>query len=180
MQTHELIAHPDHPPVAVRGIVAKAWWDGPHWLRLRWRMHGTSRIVLPALAGRRRADGLWQTTCFELFVAPVDGNGYSEFNFSPSNAWAAYDFDGYRAGMNERTVERSPVGTWRGGRSAQSIFDVALPRKAVPDVARFGMSAVIEEIGGTKSYWAIRHPPGQPDFHHADCFAGQFPPPVAA
>jgi len=21
------------------------------------------------------------------------------------------------------------------------------------------------------SYWALRHPPGGPDFHHADCFA---------
>jgi hypothetical protein len=34
-----------------------------------------------------------------------------------------------------------------------------------------GLSAVIEEVDGSKSYWALRHPPGQPDFHHRDCFA---------
>ncbi len=33
------------------------------------------------------------------------------------------------------------------------------------------LSAVIEETDGTKSYWALRHPPGPPDFHHPDCFA---------
>lgn len=36
---------------------------------------------------------------------------------------------------------------------------------------RVGLSAVIEETDGTKSYWALRHPPGKPDFHHPDCFA---------
>jgi len=42
---------------------------------------------------------------------------------------------------------------------------------AVPVGARIGLSAVIEETDGTKSYWALRHPPGKPDFHHPDCFA---------
>src|SRR3546814_9971873 len=36
---------------------------------------------------------------------------------------------------------------------------------------RVALSAVIEETDGTKSYWALRHPPGKPDFHHPDCFA---------
>lgn len=36
---------------------------------------------------------------------------------------------------------------------------------------RLALSAVIEETDGTKSYWALRHPPGPPDFHHADNFA---------
>ena len=36
---------------------------------------------------------------------------------------------------------------------------------------RAGLSMVIEENDGTKSYWAIAHPPGKPDFHHAACFA---------
>jgi len=36
---------------------------------------------------------------------------------------------------------------------------------------RLGLSAVIEEAGGRKSYWALAHPQGKPDFHHADGFA---------
>jgi hypothetical protein len=36
---------------------------------------------------------------------------------------------------------------------------------------RVGLSAVIEDTSGRKSYWALAHPPGKPDFHHEDCFA---------
>ena len=34
-----------------------------------------------------------------------------------------------------------------------------------------GLAAVIEETSGTLSYWALRHAPGKPDFHHPDAFA---------
>jgi hypothetical protein len=29
-----------------------------------------------------------------------------------------------------------------------------------------GLAAVIEESSGALSYWALRHAPGKPDFHH--------------
>jgi hypothetical protein len=35
---------------------------------------------------------------------------------------------------------------------------------------RLAVSAVIEESDGRISYWALAHPPGKPDFHHADGF----------
>jgi hypothetical protein len=35
---------------------------------------------------------------------------------------------------------------------------------------RLGLSAVIEETTGNKSYWALAHAPGKPDFHCTDCF----------
>jgi hypothetical protein len=41
---------------------------------------------------------------------------------------------------------------------------------------RLGTSAVVEETSGRKSYWALAHPPGQPDFHHATCFVHEFSP----
>jgi hypothetical protein len=36
---------------------------------------------------------------------------------------------------------------------------------------RVGLAAVIEEKSGALSYWALRHAPGKPDFHHPDAFA---------
>lgn len=45
---------------------------------------------------------------------------------------------------------------------------------------QIALSAVIEEKDGTKSYWALRHPPGKPDFHHPDCFALTLEAPEAA
>jgi hypothetical protein len=41
---------------------------------------------------------------------------------------------------------------------------------------RLGLSAVIEDRSGQKSYWALAHPPGRPDFHHEDCFALELTP----
>jgi hypothetical protein len=38
---------------------------------------------------------------------------------------------------------------------------------------RLGLSAVLEDADGVLSYWALRHPPGKPDFHHTDTFAMQ-------
>ena len=39
------------------------------------------------------------------------------------------------------------------------------------------LTAVIEERDGTKSYWALNHPPdGPPDFHHPACFTLELPP----
>lgn len=145
--------------------------DG-QWATLRWRVEGAGSLVLPPFAGKVRADGLWQTTCFELFLKPRDGSAYAEFNFSPSQAWAAYDFSAYREGMAERQVPRAPVCTPRRGQSVL-IFDVSLPAGALPPLPfDFGLTAVIEETGGHKSYWAISHRPDRPDFHHTSCFAG--------
>jgi len=42
---------------------------------------------------------------------------------------------------------------------------------------RMGVSAVIEEVDGTKSYWALAHAPGPPDFHNPDCFIATLPAP---
>jgi hypothetical protein len=38
-----------------------------------------------------------------------------------------------------------------------------------------GLTAVLEQTDGTKSYWALAHPPGKPDFHDPACFALEFP-----
>ncbi len=35
---------------------------------------------------------------------------------------------------------------------------------------RVGLSAVIEEVAGHRSYWALAHPCGKADFHHSDSF----------
>jgi hypothetical protein len=108
-----------------------------------------------------------------LFMCSGAGEGYAEFNLSPSERWAAYDFSRYREGMSERPCPRDPACTARGGRSVL-IFDAAIPAAALPPLPwHYGLSAVIEEEGGYKSFWAIAHPPGPPDFHSPACFAAQ-------
>lgn len=169
MQTHSLVPHPAYPPSAVRAITARITPDGD-WLRLRWRIEGAHMLVVPPFAGKGRADGLWQTTCFELFVQVPGEDGYSELNLSPSERWNAYDFTGYRTGMAERMFPREPACTMRKG-EALAIFDAAVPAVALPSAPwRLNMTAVVEEQGGVKSYWALAHPADKPDFHDPACF----------
>jgi hypothetical protein len=42
-----------------------------------------------------------------------------------------------------------------------------------------GLAAVIEEAGGTLSYWALAHSEDKPDFHASACFAAALPAPGA-
>ena len=179
METFDLIRHPAHPACSATRIQARVTGLDSNWLTLRWKVEGAEQIVLPPFAGRARTDGLWQTTCFELFARVPGAAGYCEFNFSPSERWAAYDFAGYREGMAERPVPRAPVCTPRRGGKVL-IFDAAIPVGALPPLPwDYGLTAVIEEAGGVRSFWAIAHPTEKPDFHDPACMPARLAAPDA-
>lgn len=167
--------HPDTPDDAVSGIAVDVECVGERALRLRYVVGGDiDRILWPGNARPARADELWKHTCFEAFVRVGEGDGYVEFNLSPSGQWAAYAFDGYRDGM--RPQEDVAVrDLFRDPDDGRYEFEVTLDLEGLPLPAgrawRLGLSAVIEEASGTKSYWALAHAPGKPDFHHVDAFA---------
>lgn len=182
VQTHELIAHPAFPPMSARRVAASLDQPEAGWIRLRWRIEGADRIVVPPFAGSRRKDGLWQATCGELFVAEPGETGaagaYREFNFSPSEAWAAYRFAAYRTGDGNVQVGRPPVIAWRG-RGQLALLDVWLATDALPPPPwPYGMTMVIAEQGGIVSYWAAKHPGERPDFHDPACLAFNHAPPL--
>ena len=179
MQTHLLVAHPDHPPKSVSQVEARVIGSDASWLRVRWRIEGAQALVVPPFAGKGRADELWQTTCFELFLKPEQGTAYIELNLSPSERWNAYDFAAYRWDMSERPFPREPECTLRQG-STFAIFDAAIPLAGLPQAAAaMALCAVIEEQGGVKSYWALAHPEGQPDFHSPVGLGAALPAPDA-
>jgi hypothetical protein len=174
--THRLVAHPGHPPVSVRAVVAELTVREAE-LRLRYRVEGSETLVLPPIAASGRVDELWRTTCFELFVRSAGAGGYAEFNFSPSARWAAYAFTGYREEMRELPLTAEPV-CEPSRRGHTAVLDVLLPsRELAPGPWSVGLSAVIEEEGGVTSYWALAHPAGRPDFHSPACFALTLEPP---
>jgi hypothetical protein len=126
----------------------------------------------------RQVDALWRHTCFEAFLMAGDGPGYREYNFSPSGDWAAYAFRDYRqAADTEQAIvsdESAPV--IRVQQRAQRLaLEAAISFEPPPlyGSIRLGLSAVVEAADGGLSYWALRHPPGKPDFHHIDAFALQ-------
>ena len=173
MTTYSLSPHPDDSPLAIRGVEVEVL-GGHDNVLLTYTVLGPERVVMPPRLIPEPADGLWRTTCFELFLRFDDDERYVEFNFSPSTCWAAYAFDGYREGMTALPVVTPP----RIERLAD-VVRVACDLSGLPrgDLA-MGLSAVIEEEGGRKSYWALAHPPGAPDFHHPACFAARLPAPA--
>jgi hypothetical protein len=131
-------------------------------------------LRIPPAQSPRRSDLLWLHTCFEAFVALPGEPGYRELNFAPSGEWAAYGFRRYRERVPLdwdpdpdivvcRTATRLELSaTFR-------LFGPARTRSSAP--LQLALSAVIEDVDGRLSFWALRHPPGKPDFHHPDAFA---------
>lgn len=137
-------------------------------LMLRYRVDGCGRLEVPAFRGRGRADELWKTTCFELFL--YDGAGrYRELNFSPSGQWAAHGFSGYRNLVGPFEPRETPRIEHETGTSVfvQTVF---LDRRDLEGAESAALAAVIEEQGGRPSYWAMAHPGLKPDFHDPACF----------
>lgn len=132
------------------------------------------RIRIPPPAPPERTEGLWRHTCFEAFLRAPGDETYFELNFSPSGEWAAYRFGGYRTGRTEFDIPAPSIAGHHGNDVLVSfVLLTGLPSNRF---WRVGLSSVVEDVEGGLSYWALAHPSGDPDFHHPDCFALEFPP----
>ncbi len=152
---------------------------GKLWLRYHMKCE-PHFISFPDAGDVERADGLWQTTCFEAFLKHPDEDAYLEFNFSPSRSWAAYSFENWRAGQANQRLHNSPEIYLDFSDSHIALeAELHLPDHWVNSALDISVCAVVEESDGIKSYWALAHPPGNPDFHHKHCFALKLSAPVA-
>jgi hypothetical protein len=162
--------HPDSLCAAATRIEADIARPRPDSLILSYVVNGRiSDLRFPPVVAAARADELWRHTCFEAFVRPSTGPAYYEFNFSPSTQWAVYRFDSYRSGMRVTTEIAAPRIEVRSSAESYTL-QAALELDGLSLPSRIGLSAVLEETNDRKSYWALAHPPGKADFHHADCF----------
>ncbi len=177
---HALRRHPGSTCVAAIHIEVDVGGPSARCLALTYVVSGNIReLHLPPVIAPARGDELWQHTCFEAFVGTVAGAPYYELNFAPSTQWAAYRFDSYRRGMRVATeigapaIVVKPTADRYTLQASLRLGEISLPR----DVPwRLGLAAITEDRRGRKSYWALAHPPGKPDFHHFDCFASEFSP----
>jgi hypothetical protein len=178
-----LVRHPVSVTSAVSRVEAEVSMSAGAGLRLRYRVEGTlERVSVPAREPSARREGLWEHTCFEAFLSVRESPAYCEFNFSPSTEWAAWGFAAYRSGRSElpcRTappilVERSPNHLLLEAEINCVILN-GLPGRGP---LALGLSAVIEELDGRLSYWALAHPASQPDFHDPVGFVLKVPRPA--
>lgn len=178
---------------------------GARNLAARFVVSGNIRAIVapyPRKAKGSRSDDLWRHTCFEVFARAGSGDDYHEINLAPSGDWACYRFAGYRAGREvERQASDPNIGTYARRSALTAAQRDSRAQAGIDTLERFespffmltatlsvggtllpldepwqlGLSAVIEERNGRMSYWALAHPPGEPDFHHPDCFALELP-----
>jgi hypothetical protein len=142
-----------------------------------------SDVAFPVVQTPARTGELWRQTCFEAFLRPSNGSEYYEFNFSPSSEWAAYRFTKYRTGRRE-VANITAIQIHARLSSVAYTLQTSLALDQLSGQAcgtswHLGLSAVVEDISGRKAYWALEHPPGEPDFHHIVCFAHEFSPGVS-
>ena len=167
-----LTPHPDFPSDPVSTIEVEAQRDRATFT-LRYRLTGPiADLAIPLPTTPARTDDLWRHTCFEAFLQPIPGDAYLEFNFAPSTQWAAYTFTGYREAMTSADIPPPTIQTHATNTTLE--LTVALTQLS-PGPCRLALTAVIESKSGAKSYWALAHPPGKPDFHHIAGFAYHLP-----
>ncbi len=144
----------------------------------------TLKIPPPATQPSRQ-NGLWQTTCFECFLAVKGTTQYWEINLSPAGHWNVYRFSAYRQGMQPELAWSSlPVCVQRNVQSAapkpdrqpetetlQLDLELNLTAIVSPEQSlEIGISAVVQQQDGTITYWALNHPGPEADFHQRDSF----------
>jgi hypothetical protein len=158
------------PPFAITGVISRR---GTH-LSITYNLAGPLQelVIAPPAPIPARQWVLWETTCFEFFLAIQAAVGYWEFNLSPAGPWNVFRLDGYRQGLQEEpafqalpfTVHRQPeMLTLTLNVDLAAIIPGDRPLKAA-------ISTVLQHQNGRLSYWALTHPGPEPDFHHQKGF----------
>jgi hypothetical protein len=162
-----LLPHPLCDRGAITDFSMTARRAAPQRLEIVVTLHAElAALELPQPCSPARMDGLWRHTCFELFLRRAGEEEYREYNFSPSGAWAAYQFTSYRSAMTA-SADAPVEARWH---SAADLLELSVALECPNGALRLGCSAVIESKASGLSYWALIHPSEKPDFHHADAF----------
>ncbi len=162
---------PPGAPWAITGTISRRGTSLAITYNLTGRLQDL--VIAEPAAAPARHWLLWETTCFELFLA-IPGKGpYWEINLSPAGHWNVFRLPSYRQGIAEEpTFQILPVEVQRAPATLRLSLTVDLapiiPASAPLEV---GISAVLEHQDGSLSYWALKHPADQPDFHHPQGFS---------
>ncbi|MBS0470176.1 MAG: DOMON-like domain-containing protein [Proteobacteria bacterium] len=137
-------------------------------IRVTFRLDDPDRVVVnPLVDGHwdattiARADGLWNTTCFEAFWGEAGSDAYWELNLAASGGWNLYRFDAPRT---PEPPQRSNDYSLKSLRTTPGALVCELTTALRPRSLDVGLSAVIATAGRTL-YYALHHPGPRPDFH---------------
>ena len=118
-----------------------------------------------------REDGLWNDTCFEMFLRPNGSSSYYEFNFSLKPASNEYFFDSYRQPQPPRRSNDFLLNKYQW--DGQNLV-IEISGTNIPDNFAMSLTAVLKEKTGATHYLAVKHAGQEADFHHTDSFVIKF------
>lgn len=138
-----------------------------------------------------RQMGLWQNTCFEVFVEPVESEArardlklkrfsrelqepirYYEANFSAKAGWNVFGFTDYRlpqppTELSEAHLVSCEVNKSDAGGTLRAVVDL---KGAKLSQVKISLCAVIVTRSVGTTYWSFKHADQKPNFHHFDSF----------
>lgn len=140
----------------------------------KFRLYDPSQLVIgsPSTAQwntkqLERADGLWQSTCFEAFWAKPGEAKYFELNLSSNSPrWNLYSFDSYRAPQPPRLANDFNLEflqTRPDSVECRLTSVMELPK------LDFSLAAVIKTAQETL-FFATHHAAAKADFHARESF----------
>lgn len=180
LQAFETQTLPDQN-ISVSGILSQH----QQMVSLTFRVEGAHHFELPSLESAvKREMNLWEKSCFEIFIRPLNTEAYLEFNLSPNGDWNAFVFKDYRTPLMEdgaltlAPMQKDPVCATTGipRSDAPWRLDVQidlshLPKEFhLPANRMIGLSCVLKDLKGGLHYFALSHPGEKPDFHHQESF----------
>ena len=183
--THfSLIPFPDncpHPEIEITGQIEQF----NQQLSITFLLTGEIEkiAIAPADPNPSRRNELWQTTCFEFFLALKGSPKYWEFNLSPAGHWNIYRFDDYREGMAEELafqalpflVKIKPDSlTLSLSLDLETIISSTQALEVgITTVIQSNINDLISEKNSI-TYWALTHVGKEADFHQRKSFILNF------
>jgi hypothetical protein len=178
--THPLICHSSGSCPAVQQLSIAITALPNKNLHLAYHLQADMQYLrIPETQTPAMTDGLWEHTCFELFIGTEGDSAYQEFNFSPSGQWANYLFSDYRQRRTWQSDHVYWIDVEHSDTDLQMNIIIPYSELALLDTSKtmqIGITAVLETTNGELSYWALHHPTKAPNFHHRGGFIYSFAP----
>ena len=163
-------------PVQNLTLRSRAWVE-LGVLKFAFELEGDlEQILIPSPKGLpARVIGLWESTCFEVFIKNSKNEEYFEFNCSSASNWNIFYFKKPKAGLKE-FLEISNLASCsvQNGKSLTVSFWIdtqKFPQGFWHEGSmNLGLTSVLESKTGGLSYWAIEHLDQKPNFHLSKSF----------
>lgn len=123
---------------------------------------------IPTKQKQKRDNNLWESTCFELFLANSEMDGYYELNLSPSLAWNLYYLSDYRATPKEVCIKNEiEIETFHN----EDSLKLSCKFEMKTDVFNlYNVAVILLTQSNQRHFWSVHHRSEEADFHDKDNF----------